>query len=333
MGAYGGPGSDTIPYPVSILSTTPTSSTEISVSWTPNISYVVTNSVTPGSYTVYYNFNAGVTTSGTATVNVISTMTSTIITGLTSTVSAPSVPTITQTSPRDGILDISWTSSSGATGYKIHYGVTAVTENTIDVGYTTSYTLPGLTNGQMYLLAVSAYTQPTYYIAVTAVDDAGQPTEPGVKHESVYSPEVTVAVGSMEESGNSAVVSDFPERLVVYPDLPNKGCFIATAAYGYYSAPQVQALRAFRDEFLETNSPGRTFVRWYYRYGPIGAEFITDHSWLKPVVRTALLPAVGGALFMTRTSLLTKVAVLILAGILSGCLLQRRKRVRSGGAS
>jgi len=45
------------------------------------------------------------------------------------------------------------------------------------------------------------------------------------------------------------------------------------------------------------------------------------------------MPAVGGALFMTRTSLLTKAAVLIMAGILilSGYLVQRRKHVHSGG--
>jgi hypothetical protein len=97
-----------------------------------------------------------------------------------------------------------------------------------------------------------------------------------------------------------------------FPDLPNKGCFIATAAYGYYSAPQVQALREFRDRYLMTNA-GRAFVALYYRYGLIGAEFANAHAWLKPVVRTVLMPAVGGALFLTRTSLLTKAAALILA--------------------
>ena len=92
-----------------------------------------------------------------------------------------------------------------------------------------------------------------------------------------------------------------------------------------------QALRAFRDQYLMASAPGRAFVEWYYRYGPIGAEFMNAHAWLKPVVRTALMPAVGGALFMTKTSLLTKAAVLILAGILSGYLMQRRKHVHSGG--
>jgi hypothetical protein len=94
----------------------------------------------------------------------------------------------------------------------------------------------------------------------------------------------------------------------------------------------VQALREFRDRYLVTNAPGRAFVDWYYRYGPIGAEFLNIHPWLKPVVRTTLMPAVAGALFMTKTSLLTKTAVLVLVMFVAGYFaLYRRKSLQSGG--
>jgi hypothetical protein len=55
----------------------------------------------------------------------------------------------------------------------------------------------------------------------------------------------------------------------------------------------VEALRAFRDSHLETDSVGSSFVSTYYRLSPPVAEFIDDHPALKPVVRAALLPAVG----------------------------------------
>jgi hypothetical protein len=70
------------------------------------------------------------------------------------------------------------------------------------------------------------------------------------------------------------------------------GCFIATAAYGSYDAPDVVTLRAFRDYCLMTNTPGRAFVRWYYRHSPAAADFIASRDNLKRLVRIALKPFV-----------------------------------------
>ena len=52
------------------------------------------------------------------------------------------------------------------------------------------------------------------------------------------------------------------------------GCFIATAVYGDYDAPDVLVLRDFRDRVLQQNLLGRGFVRWYYRNGPQWAKVI-----------------------------------------------------------
>jgi hypothetical protein len=168
---------------------------------------------------------------------------------------------------------------------------------------------------------VEPYYQPTVYVAVRAYYAQNTPS----KEALAYSNEETVEVGDSTIGPASDVKSDFPEPIEPYPALPNKGCFIATAAYGYYSAPQVMALREFRDRYLMTNGPGRAFVQLYYRVSPPAAQFITEHPSLKPVVRVGLAPAVGTALFMTGTSSAVKLLVFMM--MLSLALYVRRKRI------
>jgi hypothetical protein len=180
---------------------------------------------------------------------------------------------------------------------------------------------------------VSAVAQTTYYIAVTAFNNPSGPFEPGINNESAYS-QISQKIGTPQESGISTVINDFPEELVPYPNLPNshQGCFIATAAFGYYSAPKVQALRAFRDQYLITNRLGSAFVRWYYAHSPAAAAWLDAHPGYKPVVRAALLPAVGVSLFMIQTSLAIKTGLLMIAVCISAIAFRRRRLSGSGGS-
>ncbi len=70
-------------------------------------------------------------------------------------------------------------------------------------------------------------------------------------------------------------------------------CFIATAAYGSMAHPHVTQLRSFRDRYLMQNVAGRKFVGVYYKYSPAIADTIDKHPFLRPVVRTFLLPVLG----------------------------------------
>jgi hypothetical protein len=262
-------------------------------------------------------------------------MTSTIISGLTTTVSQPAAPVLDEPGIANGTLLLTWSAVPTATKYSVHYTdiITSVT-NTIDAGDNLSYALTGLVNGHDYTVTVSAVAQPTYFFSVTAFDHTVVGTNggtPGTSHESDYSTEVLISIGDPAESPLSNPKTAFPEAIIANPNLPNKGCFIATAAYGYYSAPQVRALREFRDRYLVTNAPGRAFVRWYYQYGPIGAEYLIAHPRLKPLVRIALMPLVGGAFVMVHTSPVIKIAVMMFIGFVSVYLLQRRNSYHSGG--
>jgi len=52
-------------------------------------------------------------------------------------------------------------------------------------------------------------------------------------------------------------------------------------------------LRQFRDSYLLTNTPGKEFVKAYYRYSPTIAVYIAEHDSLKSIVRIGLAPLVG----------------------------------------
>ena len=62
-------------------------------------------------------------------------------------------------------------------------------------------------------------------------------------------------------------------------------------------------LKDFRDRFLLTNSPGSSFVKFYYRYSPPVAGFIAQHDSLRAVVRILLYPFIAFAYVMLHTGL------------------------------
>ncbi len=333
IGAYGGPDADAIPFQVSGVTSAQPSTTSVTLNWTPNTWYLT------GGYKIYYGNASGTytgtgATEGSSPITVpTGSATSFTLTGLTISATTPASPTLNPPAPLNESLALSWNTVAGATGYKVYYGTVSPPTTAVDVGPNTSYTLPGLTNGQTYYVAVSAYSQSLLYLAVTALDSTNGPFEAGLQHESEYSQEVTAGTGDLKESSLSNVLSDFPEAIVPYPNLPNghKGCFIATAAYGYYSAPSVQMLRRFRDQYLLTNAAGVAFVEWYYRVSPAAAEYLNAHPAYKPLVRAALLPALGMSLFLLKTSLAMKIAFLLLTGCFLGVLLYRKRFSGVGG--
>jgi len=66
------------------------------------------------------------------------------------------------------------------------------------------------------------------------------------------------------------------------------GCYIATAVYGSYDAPQVVVLRRFRDERLATSWLGRAFIRTYYTVSPLLVAILGRCALMRQAVRGIL---------------------------------------------
>ena len=198
----------------------------------------------------------------------------------------PSTPEITKISPSNGEITIEWASVANATSYTLHYGVNDIAEETISGIDDLFYTVDNLVNGTTYIFAVSAQAQAKYFIALKTYDSTDD------ENESAFSSEAVVDMGSVRDSDMSAPQTGIPEEVIPFPDLPDEGCFIATAAFGYYSAPQVQWLRDFRDQHLKRYPLGRLFVDAYYSLSPALADIIKQTEWLRDAVRLALSPLV-----------------------------------------
>jgi polyhydroxybutyrate depolymerase len=70
------------------------------------------------------------------------------------------------------------------------------------------------------------------------------------------------------------------------------GCFIATAAYGTSTAEQLDVLREFRDVVLLESAVGSRLVDLYYQLSPPIADFISESSFVKTLVRELLVDPV-----------------------------------------
>jgi hypothetical protein len=69
-------------------------------------------------------------------------------------------------------------------------------------------------------------------------------------------------------------------------------CFIATAAYGTETAPELDILRDFRDQVLLSDALGSRFVDAYYKLSPPVADFIGKDDFVRAVVREMLIDPV-----------------------------------------
>lgn len=67
------------------------------------------------------------------------------------------------------------------------------------------------------------------------------------------------------------------------------GCFIATACYGDYNAPEVLVLRHFRDNVLLNSSLGKIVVQIYYYLSPPLAKLIENSDTLKQFIMKRIL--------------------------------------------
>jgi hypothetical protein len=75
----------------------------------------------------------------------------------------------------------------------------------------------------------------------------------------------------------------------ITPPKQKEGCFIATACFEIYDAPEVIVLRKYRDEVLNQTYIGRILISMYYKISPPIARIISQSDYLKIIIRKNFL--------------------------------------------
>jgi len=291
MGAYGGAQADEYAFPLSgVTVVSGVLDDSVKVSWQKNNDYRI------DGYKIYYaqeslsDFGYDADRSRLKNETALVGDAELTIEGLGAESANITAPVLVSVLPvSSGKLAVTWNKVSNATSYTLYYRANNVAETGLDVGGVNAYTLTGLTDGVNYTVWLTATNQYKYYFqAVASIENNGSIIEGlFVNADTVYA---RADKDVISEVSASAVA--MPEAVVPYPFLPDEGCFVATAAFGFYSHGRVQILRDFRDAYLQTNELGRSFVRWYYRYGPFAAALINQYEILKPVARVLLYPLI-----------------------------------------
>jgi len=94
-----------------------------------------------------------------------------------------------------------------------------------------------------------------------------------------------VAETTITMNGDYEIIANFEEE-------EGGGCFIATAAYGTSTAEQLDVLREFRDGVLLESTVGSRLVDLYYQVSPPVADFISENSFVRTLVRELLVDPV-----------------------------------------
>jgi hypothetical protein len=193
---------------------------------------------------------------------------------------APAAPELGETTEGDSSLTVTWTDPAN--------------EGETDLKYHVYWAKESFSNDNKAAIAKreSAVTGRSYQVK-------------GLDNDTEYWFGVTAVDENDNEGPLSAVSSAMPIEVLdffeAYKAGPEVGredggfCFIATAAFGSYLAPDVWMLRRFRDEALMTTAPGRAFVRFYYAVSPPLAERIAASESARAVVRAGLTPVIAVA--------------------------------------
>ncbi|HUW46456.1 MAG TPA: CFI-box-CTERM domain-containing protein, partial [Dehalococcoidia bacterium] len=100
--------------------------------------------------------------------------------------------------------------------------------------------------------------------------------------DTIDDPDAATTTITVQPNTDYEITANFQ---LIEEEEPPGGCFIATAAYGTSTAEQLDVLREFRDVVLLESAVGSRLVDLYYQVSPPIADFISESSFVRTLVR------------------------------------------------
>ena len=149
-------------------------------------------------------------------------------------------------------------------------------------GVMDSTTIPGYTLDSKTVALILSLLEKGQIIA--AIKTFREATDVGLKEAK----DAIDTLDAGKSPGSSSVDKGSPTVRRDDPAVKVSKCYIATAVYGSYEAPEVRTLRRFRDEVLSKTIPGRVFIRTYYTVSPPVARRLENAGRVNRLVRRLL---------------------------------------------
>ena len=135
-----------------------------------------------------------------------------------------------------------------------------------------------------------------YNIVITLVDSNQKSKAINVLREltGLQIKDASDVVKVYDETKNWQLAKRILDSKLLFDETVNRkklnpiGCYIATAVYGYYDAPEVLILRKYRDEVLQQTILGRAFIKTYYFLSPPIANWLKDAKRINTIVKNLL---------------------------------------------
>lgn len=138
----------------------------------------------------------------------------------------------------------------------------------------------------------------TFAISVPASDTQSLSVGPNqlkifANSNFAFSPDISTTTILASSTGSTGGQTGGQQNGTEQDSQPS-GCLIATAAFGSELTPQVQYLRAFRQDYILSTAAGSAFMNAfnavYYSFSPQVADYEREQPWLQATVKAAIYP-------------------------------------------